>query len=155
MTRQEQGPDEETGIMPVCQVSRQLLASKSDVKLAQRLSATTAASPTPTSLLISCHSSTQALSDNRTGVGNLLRVAHTSWSFNHIFLAHLSRVKGWELEKVHGAPGCLWSFQLCSPSRFQLQQRAQSWKTFAGPALYTQWGYGPIQNGSLRRRRPW
>lgn len=154
MTSQEQGPDEEAGITPACQVSRQLLASKSDVKLAQRLSATTVASPTSTSL-ISCHSSTQALSDNRTGAGKLLRVAHTSWSFNHIFLAHLSRVKGQELEKVLGAPGCLRSFELCSPSGFQLQYRAQSWKTFAGPALYIQWGYGPIQNGSLRRRRPW
>lgn len=135
-------------------VSRQLLAYKSDVKLAQKLSATTVASPTSIDL-ISCQSSAQALSYNRARVGNLLGVAHTFWAFNNTLLAHLSRVKVWEFEKVNGAAACLQSFQLCSPSRFQLQYRVQSWKTFAGPALYIQWEYGPIENGSLKRRTPW
>lgn len=140
--------------MSACPVSRQLLAYKSDVNLSQKHSATTVASPTSISL-ICCQSSAEALSCNRTEVGNLFRVAHTFWTFNHTFLAHLSRVKVWELQKVHGAAACLPSFQVCSPSRFQLQYRGQSWKTFAGPALYIQWGYGPIENGSLRRRTPW
>lgn len=150
MTSCQQSQDKYISLMSTCLISRQFLSQKFSVNLAQNLVLLQ-----PLSDLVSCYSLVQTLWNNRTQVGNFVRLVHAFQSFSPTFLVHLGRIKGWELQKVHRAPACLLSVQLCSLSRFQVQQRGQSWKTFAGPALYIQLGYGPIENGSLRHRRPW